>query len=153
MFKQTWTILECSEGPQRQRRDKKIREKAKKKKKKKSSGGSINNRTQRGVDENQTKRVTCALRPHTACLHTCFGPYEHRHGGNRATKTWAGSYKSTKDMRWQHMQSFLPGPNKGAFICALFPPLIWQHLNWSASCLNDKPIRFNSASLNCMQSH
>lgn len=152
MFKQTWTILECSEGPQRQRGDKKIREKAKKKKKK-SSGGSINNRTQRGVDENQTKRVTCALRPHTACLHTCFGPYERRHGGNRAPKPELEVTKAPKTWDDNTCRVSFQIPIKLLSYVHFFPPLIWQHLNWSASCLNDKPIRFNSASLNCMQSH
>lgn len=55
LFKHAPTTLEFSKGTQRQRGDKKIREKAEKKK-----WGRINNRTQRGADENQTKQVTCA---------------------------------------------------------------------------------------------
>lgn len=79
LFKHAATTLEFSRGTERQRGDKKIREKGGKKEVC-VCGERINKRTQRGVDENQTKQVTCAPRPHMLRQHS-----NTHTGGNNAS--------------------------------------------------------------------
>lgn len=90
MSKQTLTFSEGSKETKRRYKDKG-------ESKEKRSGGSINNRTQRGADENQTKRVTCAPWPETARPHTCFGPMRVHPQGNKATNAELEVTKAPSD--------------------------------------------------------